>query len=119
MNLVSGQPACKMIGALADGEAVWFWHPLLVLNSRRLERDGFELNRRGRFAHLAPLAGRGRIASAMPTGRANARPMTGSASSGAIRVRGTIREHESVETPPHPDPLPASGARGKWSAVST
>src|SRR6266403_1996927 len=36
MNLVSGQPACKMIGALADGEAVWFWHPLLVLNSRRL-----------------------------------------------------------------------------------
>ena len=22
--------------ALADGEAVWFWHPLLVLNSRRL-----------------------------------------------------------------------------------
>jgi hypothetical protein len=38
MNLVSGQPACKMIGALADGEAVWFWHPLLVLNSRRLSR---------------------------------------------------------------------------------
>jgi hypothetical protein len=36
MNLVSGQLACKMIGALADGEAVWFWHPLLVLNSRRL-----------------------------------------------------------------------------------
>src|SRR6266478_2982346 len=28
--------ARKMIGALADGEAVWFWHPLLVLNSRRL-----------------------------------------------------------------------------------
>src|SRR5439155_18852095 len=28
--------ACKMIGALAYGEAVWFWHPLLVLNSRRL-----------------------------------------------------------------------------------
>ena len=24
MNLVSGQLACKMIGALADGEAVWF-----------------------------------------------------------------------------------------------
>jgi hypothetical protein len=22
--------ACEMIGALADGEAVWFWHPLLV-----------------------------------------------------------------------------------------
>ena len=30
MNLVSGQLACKMIGALADGKAVWFWHPLLV-----------------------------------------------------------------------------------------
>src|ERR1700687_5515321 len=28
--------ACKMIGALAYGEAVWFWHPLLVSNSRRL-----------------------------------------------------------------------------------
>jgi len=28
--------ACKMIGAFADGEAVWFWHPLLVLSSRRL-----------------------------------------------------------------------------------
>jgi len=24
-----------MIGALADGKAVWSWHPLLVLNSRR------------------------------------------------------------------------------------
>jgi hypothetical protein len=24
MNLVSGQLACKMIGALADGKAVWF-----------------------------------------------------------------------------------------------
>jgi hypothetical protein len=39
--------------------------------------------------NFAPLfAGRDRIASAMPTGRANARPMTGSASSGAIRVMG-------------------------------
>jgi hypothetical protein len=38
MNLVSGQPACETIGALADGKAVWFWHPLLVLNSRRLSR---------------------------------------------------------------------------------
>src|SRR5260370_23240583 len=27
--------ACKMIGALADGEAVWFWHPLLVSSWRR------------------------------------------------------------------------------------
>jgi hypothetical protein len=36
MNLVSGQLACEMIGALADGKAVWFRHPLLVLNSRRL-----------------------------------------------------------------------------------
>jgi hypothetical protein len=34
-------------------------------------------------------------------------------------VRGTIRERESVETPPHPDPLPASGAREKWSVAST
>src|SRR5713226_4040533 len=25
-------------GANADGKAVWFWHPLLVLNSRRLSR---------------------------------------------------------------------------------
>src|SRR6266404_2161779 len=28
--------ACRMIGAFAYGEAVSFWHPLLVLNSRRL-----------------------------------------------------------------------------------
>src|SRR5713226_9732276 len=27
--------ACETIGALADGKAVWSWHPLLVLNSRR------------------------------------------------------------------------------------
>jgi hypothetical protein len=26
----------QTMGALADGEAVWFWHPLLVLSSRRL-----------------------------------------------------------------------------------
>src|SRR5436305_10292193 len=32
----------------------------------------------------------------------------------AIRVRGTIRESECVETPPRPDPLPASGGREKW-----
>jgi hypothetical protein len=31
----------------------------------------------------------------------------------AIRVRGTIRACECVESPPHPDPLPASGAREK------
>jgi len=35
MNLVSGQLACKMIGALADGKAVWSWHPLLVSSQRR------------------------------------------------------------------------------------
>jgi len=35
MNLVSGQLACKMIGALADGKAVWSWHPLLVPSWRR------------------------------------------------------------------------------------
>jgi hypothetical protein len=28
-------------------------------------------------------------------------------------VRGLIRESELVERPPHPDPLPASGAREK------
>jgi len=28
-------------------------------------------------------------------------------------VRGTLRESERVERPPHPDPLPASGAREK------
>src|SRR5258708_16616845 len=34
------------------------------------------------------------------------------ASSGAIRVRGTLRESESAERAPHPNPLPAkSGAR--------
>src|ERR1700716_2254501 len=71
--------------------------------SRPWERDGFELIRRGCLAHLAPLAGRGRIASAM-------RSIVG-----AIRARGTIREAEGVESPPHPDPLPASGAREKWS----
>ena len=27
--------ACETIGALADGKAVWFWHPLLVLSWRR------------------------------------------------------------------------------------
>ena len=43
--------------------------------------------------HLSPLAGRGR--------------------SGAqrVRVRGRLAESELAETPPHPDPLPASGAR--------
>jgi hypothetical protein len=30
-----------------------------------------------------------------------------------IRVRGTFRESERVESPPHPDPLPASGEREK------
>src|ERR1700687_3796535 len=35
MNLVSGQLACKMIDALADGKAVWFRHPLLVPSWRR------------------------------------------------------------------------------------
>jgi hypothetical protein len=35
MNLVSGPLACRMIGAFAYGEAVWFWHPLLVPSWRR------------------------------------------------------------------------------------
>jgi hypothetical protein len=37
-----------------------------VPGSRRLEHDGFELNRRGRLVHLVPLAGRGRIAIGDP-----------------------------------------------------
>jgi hypothetical protein len=32
----------------------------------------------------------------------------------AIRVRGTIRESECVEGPPHPDPLLASGERENY-----
>src|SRR4051794_32505912 len=43
---------------------------------------------------LSPLAGRGRRASL-----------------DARRVRGAIRESACVESPPHPDPLPASGER--------
>jgi hypothetical protein len=30
-------------------------------------------------------------------------------------VRGPIRESDLAERPPHPDPLPASGARETWS----
>jgi hypothetical protein len=33
-------------------------------------------------------------------------------------VRGPIRESDLVERPPHPNPLPASGAREKRSAAS-
>jgi hypothetical protein len=46
--------------------------------------------------HLSPRAGSGRIAS-----------------KDAIRVRGAIRESACLESPPHPDPLPASGEREK------
>jgi hypothetical protein len=94
----------------SEGDAI----PTLPASSVWLEHDGVKLNRRPSPAHLAPLAGRGRIASAMPTGRANARPMTGSASSGAIRVRGSHRAHlcsEFAEAAPHPNPLRASFAR--------
>jgi hypothetical protein len=66
-----------------------------------LERDGFELNRREHLVHLAPLAGRGRNSLC------------------EFRVRGPIRESDLVERPPHPNPLPASGAREKRSAAST
>jgi hypothetical protein len=41
---------------------------------------------------------------AMPTGRANARPITGSASSSANRVRGHALTSGRA---PHPDPLPS------------
>ena len=34
-TLVSDQAARKTTGADADGEVVWSWHPLLVLNLRR------------------------------------------------------------------------------------
>jgi hypothetical protein len=36
-----------------------------------------------------------------------------SASSRSFRVRGRLRESDLVDTPPHPDPLPASGEREK------
>src|SRR6202165_5192603 len=42
------------------------------------------------FAHLAPLAGRGRIVL-------------------SIRVRGALRESAADESPPPPNPLPAGG----------
>jgi hypothetical protein len=38
MNLVSDLAARETIGALADGKAVWSWHPLLVSSSRRLSQ---------------------------------------------------------------------------------
>ncbi|MEA2880966.1 MAG: leucyl-tRNA synthetase, partial [Bradyrhizobium sp.] len=46
-------------------------------------------------AYLSPPAGRGRTTS-----------------SDVVRVRGTLTESALAETPPHPDPLPASGERG-------
>src|SRR5882762_4596276 len=45
-------------------------------------------------SHLSPLAGRGRTTS-----------------SDVVPVRGALNESALAETPPHPDPLPASGAR--------
>src|SRR5881394_2659674 len=57
------------------------------------------------FLHLAPLAGRGRIAS-----------------TDAIRVRGyrSLDNHSSRREAPHPNPLPARAGRGsrETSAVS-
>jgi leucyl-tRNA synthetase len=47
------------------------------------------------FLHLSPRAGRGR-----PTERSE-----------GGRVRGPLNESALAETPPHPDPLPASGER--------
>src|SRR3979490_3239865 len=78
MNLVSGQLACKMIGALADGKAVWFRHPLLVPSWRRRNqaRPGLmNLNPlvtvttrirspgRARYKLLKPLRGECRVGS--------------------------------------------------------
>jgi hypothetical protein len=45
--------------------------------------------------------------------RQRVRPLAGPMTGSAIRVRGPFRESERVDRPPHPDPLPASGARGK------
>src|SRR5260370_12110990 len=38
MNLVSDKTARGRLMLFADGKAVWSWHPLLVLNLRRLSR---------------------------------------------------------------------------------
>jgi hypothetical protein len=61
-------------------------------------------------SYLAPLAGRAKAAYG---GRSrlekNAEASFGYARSD--RVRGTIRESECVESPPHPDLLPASGEK--------
>ncbi len=43
---------------------------------------------------------RGEVARRSPTGEGG-------------RVRGAVRESELLETPPHPDPLPARGEREK------
>jgi len=59
------------------------------------------------FNHLAPLAGRGRIANGSAQTR---RPMINS----AIRVRGTLRQPALLETAPHPDP-----SKSEFSLVST
>ena len=39
--------------------------------------------------------------------------LRGEVEAGRLRVRGTLGAPECVEIPPHPDPLPASGAREK------
>ena len=44
--------------------------------------------------------------------------LRGEVEAGRLRVRGTLGASECVEIPPHPDPLPASGAREKWSGRS-
>jgi hypothetical protein len=49
------------------------------------------------LVNLAPLAGRGRPAKRSEVGR----------------VRGTLRESNCSESPPHPDLLPASGEKEK------
>jgi hypothetical protein len=67
-----------------------------------LEHDCFELNRRGCLGHLAPLAGRGRIASAMPS-IVRCNPGEGS-------HRAQLCS-EFAKAAPHPNPLRASFAR--------
>jgi hypothetical protein len=79
---VSNQPARGRAAHVADGEVVWFWHPLLVSSPRRFcgpnrasskainpRDDGDKRNSspgRARRKPLKPLRREGRIASAEP-----------------------------------------------------
>src|SRR5260370_40575498 len=88
-------------------------HPGELIGAK-LEHDGVKLNRRPSPAHLAPLAGRGRIATSDANGSRERAP------DDRLRiVRGNPGEGESphtlpsqfAEAAPHPNPLRASFAR--------